>query len=36
MLMSREYVVEIMIFQRGCISRKFNADGPERVLWWEI
>ncbi len=25
-----------LIFQRGCSGGKYNADVPERVLWWEI
>jgi hypothetical protein len=36
---SREGVVVgnlMLMFQRGCSGGKFNADFPERVLWWEI
>ncbi len=36
---SREGVVVgnlMLMFQRGWCGGKFNADVPERVLWWEI
>jgi hypothetical protein len=26
----------MLMLQRGCSGGKFNADVPERVLWWEI
>jgi hypothetical protein len=26
----------MLLFQRGCCGGKFNADVPERVLWWDI